>query len=200
MVLPAGAAPSVAPRPAIGRTRAGLVDGAGRAFAELGVRGATMQAVAAAAGVSKATLYNHFRTKDELAGAFLAGELDRLTALAAQLPPVAAIAALSDELAGHPVLRRLAEDEPDLLSGLLRPGDERWADVVARLGAALGARVDGAEILARWLTGVVLHPGRSIDRHRQAARLAAAVGAPEDVEHDAGKRDAGSVADPVRIG
>jgi AcrR family transcriptional regulator len=186
MVLPAGATPPAAPRAAIGRTRAGLVDGAGRAFAEHGVRGATMQAVAAAAGVSKATLYNHFRTKDELAGALLAGELDRLTALAAQLPTVAAIAALSDELAGHPVLRRLADDEPDLLGGLLRPGDERWADVVARLGAALGVDVDGAEILARWLAGVALHPGRSLDRHRQAARLVTAVVPAADVAPNAG--------------
>jgi AcrR family transcriptional regulator len=196
MVLPARAAPSVAPRPAVGRTRAGLVDGAGRAFAAHGLRGATMQAVAAAAGVSKATLYNHFRTKDELAGALLAGELDRLIGLAADLPPVAAVAALSDELAGHPVLRRLAEDEPDRLGELLRPGAERWADVVARLGAALGVDGDGAEILARWLTGVVLHPGRSIDRHRQAARLVTAVGPAGDVDAPAG-HDAGPA---VRIG
>jgi AcrR family transcriptional regulator len=189
MVLPAADPPSATQRPAIGRTRAGLVDGAGRAFAEQGVRGATMQAVAAAAGVSKATLYNHFRTKDELAGALLAVELDRLTALAAELPPVSAIAALSDELAGHPVLRRLADAEPDVLGGLLRPEPERWADVVSRLGTALGVDGDGAEILARWLAGVVLHPGRSLDRHRQAARLATAVGPIPDVgapgAHDA---------------
>ena len=33
------------------------------------MRACTMQAAAAAAGVSKATLYNYFRTKDELARA-----------------------------------------------------------------------------------------------------------------------------------
>ena len=68
-----------------------------------------MQSIAAAAGVAKATLYNHFRTKDEVAAALLAAELDRLSALAAGLPREQALAALSDELGAHPVLRRLAE-------------------------------------------------------------------------------------------
>ena len=62
------------------RTRLGLLAGAARAFAEQGLRRSTMQSVAAAAGVAKATLYNHFRTKDEVARALLALELDRLSA------------------------------------------------------------------------------------------------------------------------
>src|SRR3954463_14985686 len=78
---------------AMGRTRAGLLDGAGRAFAERGLRGSTMQSVAAAAGVAKATLYNHFGTRDAAARALLAAELDRLTALAGRLPPTAALTA-----------------------------------------------------------------------------------------------------------
>ena len=93
---------------------AGLLAGAARAFAEQGLRRSTMQSVAAAAGVAKATLYNHFRTKDEVAAALLAAELDRLTALAAALPREQALAALSDELGAHPVLRRLAETEPEI--------------------------------------------------------------------------------------
>src|SRR6476659_4251487 len=101
---------------AMNRTRAGLLSGAARAFAERGLRGSTMQSVAAAAGVAKATLYNHFRTKDEVARVLLAAELDRLTALAAGLPRDQALASLSDELGAHPVLRRLAESEPDVLT------------------------------------------------------------------------------------
>ena len=98
---------------AMGRTRAGLLAGAARAFAEHGLRRSTMQSIAAAAGVAKATLYNHFRTKDEVAAALLAAELDRLAALAAALPLDQALAALSDEFGAHPVLRRLAETEPE---------------------------------------------------------------------------------------
>jgi AcrR family transcriptional regulator len=153
------------------RTRQGLLAGAARAFAEHGLRRSTMQSVAAAAGVAKATLYNHFRTKDEVAAALLAAELDRLGMQAAEQPADAALAMLSDELGAHPVLRRLADTEPDLLAGLL--GTARWAELVARLGAALRVDEDSAELVGRWLLGVVLQPGRSTTRHRHAARLAA---------------------------
>jgi AcrR family transcriptional regulator len=161
-------------------TRRGLLDGAARAFAENGVRRSTMQSVAAAAGVAKATLYNHFRTKDDVARALLAVELDRLTDLAAARPPGEALAVLSDALGGHPVLRRLAEVEPDVLAGMLAVDGDRWAGLRDRLAGVLGADVDGADLAARWLLGVVVQPGRSIDRHRQAARLAAVVSVPAD--------------------
>ncbi|WP_448627435.1 TetR family transcriptional regulator [Geodermatophilus sp. URMC 64] len=158
------------------RTRRGLLDGAARAFAASGLRRATMQSIASAAGVAKATLYNHFRTKDEVARALLATELDRLTSLAAGLPPDQALAALADECAGHPVLRRLAETEPELLAGLL--GTDRWPEVSGRLASALAVDDEAAELAARWLLGVVLQPGRSGPRHRAAARLAAVLAQP----------------------
>jgi len=160
------------------RTRRGLLDGAARAFAASGLRRATMQSIATAAGVAKATLYNHFRTKDEVARVLLATELDRLTALAAGLPLEQALAALADECAGHAVLRRLAETEPELLGGLLGADPERWADIVARLAAALRVDDEAAELAARWLLGVVLQPGRSWLRHRAAARLAVVLAQP----------------------
>ena len=158
---------------AMGRTRAGLLAGAARAFAEHGLRRSTMQSIAAAAGVAKATLYNHFRTKDEVAAALLAAELDRLTALAETLPRDQALAALSDELGAHPVLRRLAGTEPETLTALLAVGPERWAELTARLGTALRVDDDAAELAGRWLLGVVLQPGRSTTRRRHAGRLAA---------------------------
>jgi AcrR family transcriptional regulator len=165
----------------MGRTRLGLLAGAARAFAEHGLRRSTMQSVAAAAGVAKATLYNHFRTKDEVARALLARELDRLTALASELLPDQALATLSDEVGMHPVLRRLAETEPEVLTSVLTVGSERWAELTGRLAAALGVDDDSAELAARWLLGVVLQPGRSTTRHRHAARLAVVLTAPEPV-------------------
>jgi AcrR family transcriptional regulator len=129
-----------------------------------------MQSVAAAAGVAKATLYNHFRTKDEVARALLVLELDRLGAVAATLPTGEGLAVLSDELGAHPVLRRLADTEPEVLAGLL--GTDRWSELTGRLAAALRIDEDGAELAGRWLLGVVLQPGRSTTRHRHATRLA----------------------------
>jgi AcrR family transcriptional regulator len=137
-----------------------------------------MQSVAAAAGVAKATLYNHFRTKDDVVRALLTAELDRLTALAAGLPLEDALVALSDELGGHPVLRRLVDTEPDVLTALLAAGSERWAQTVAGLAGALGVSGDDAELVGRWLLGVVLQPGRSTTRRRAAALLVSAIDRP----------------------
>ena len=160
---------------AMNRTRAGLLAGAARAFADQGLRRSTMQSVAAAAGVAKATLYNHFRTKDDVVAALLSAEIDRLAALSAALPPDQALAALSDELGAHPVLRRLAETDPETFAGLLTVDPEQWAELTGRLAGALRIDVDDADLVARWLAGVVLQPGRSTTRHRHAARLAAAL-------------------------
>jgi AcrR family transcriptional regulator len=171
-VLPTAASGGRFPfaRVPVNSTRAGLLAGAARAFAEAGVRRSTMQSIAAAAGVSKATLYNHFRTKDEVARELLAVELGRLTRLAAALPPADALAALSDELGAHPVLRRLADTEPELLHALL--GTATWPELVTALAEALGVDDDSADLAGHWLLGVVLQPGRSTTRHRHAARLA----------------------------
>ena len=160
---------------AMGRTRQGLLGGAARAFAEHGVRRSTMQSIATAAGVAQATLYHHFRTKDEVVGALLAAELERLTTLAAGLPLDQALAALSDGLGAHPVLRRLGTTEPELLVGLLAVDADRWAELTERLAGALGLDPDGADLAGRWLLGVVLQPGRSTTRHRHATRLAEAL-------------------------
>jgi AcrR family transcriptional regulator len=157
----------------MGRTRAGLLDGAARTFATHGLRASSMQSIAATAGVAKATLYNHFRTKDDVVRALLATEVGRLTALAAALPRDQALAALSDELGAHPVLRRLAEAEPEILAALVTVPSEVWGELVARLAEALQVGIDGAELAARWLLGVVLQPGRSAGRDRAAEQLAA---------------------------
>ncbi|MCF6509166.1 helix-turn-helix transcriptional regulator [Blastococcus sp. MG754426] len=158
------------------RTRAELLAGAAEAFAAQGLRRATMQSVAAATGVAKATLYNYFRTKDEVARALLAAELQRLADLAGGLPPAAGLAVLADELATHPVLRRLAATEPDRLVELLAPGEPAWAALTGRLAAVLGTDDDGAQLAGRWLVGVVLQPGLTTQRRRQAALLGQLLG------------------------
>jgi AcrR family transcriptional regulator len=157
----------------MGRTRLGLLAGAARAFIEHGLRRSTMLSIAVAAGVAKATLYNHFRTKDEVAAALLAAELDRLVALASGLPLDQALVALADEAGTHPVLRRLIDTEPEVVTALLAVDAERWAELTGRLAAALHLDADDAELTGRWLLGVVLQPGRSTTRRRHAARLAA---------------------------
>ena len=179
---PTAAAPRDPRRPlsrpgvAMSRTRRGLLNGARAAFAERGLKKTTMQHVAAAAGVAKATLYNHFRTKDDVAQALVAFELDRLAALAAELPLTVAVPALAEEVGAHPVLRRLAETEPETLTRMLATDPRRWDEVVVALGTALGITRPAAEVLSRWLLGLVLQPGDPGERARQAAQVTAMLG------------------------
>jgi AcrR family transcriptional regulator/transcriptional regulator with XRE-family HTH domain len=157
------------PGVAMSRTRRGLLTGARTAFAERGLKKTTMQHVAAAAGVAKATLYNHFRTKDDVAQALVAFELDRLAALAAELPLTVAVPALAEEVGAHPVLRRLAETEPETLVQMMGLDADRWGDVVLTLGSALRISRPEAELVCRWLLGLVLQPGTAPERAAQAA-------------------------------
>jgi AcrR family transcriptional regulator len=59
--------------------RAQLLGVARRLFARDGYRGASMESIAEAAGVTKPVLYQHFSSKRALYSALLAGELSRLT-------------------------------------------------------------------------------------------------------------------------
>lgn len=57
-----------------------VLEGARAVFREQGFERATMDRIAAAAGVSKATLYSHFQDKRSLYAAYLSQEVDELRA------------------------------------------------------------------------------------------------------------------------
>ena len=59
-------------------TRAGILSGAASCVARYGTRKTTMGDIAREGGVAKATLYNHFRTKDDVLAALLASQVDEL--------------------------------------------------------------------------------------------------------------------------
>ena len=66
--------------PARGSSREKLLDAAAELISQHGVQDLTLEGVAAAAGVTKGGLIYHFKTKDELLGAFverLMGQLDQ---------------------------------------------------------------------------------------------------------------------------
>ncbi|HYG88375.1 MAG TPA: TetR/AcrR family transcriptional regulator [Azospirillum sp.] len=64
----------VAPSPEAGSKPAQILEAAGKLFLENGYGAVSMDAVAKTANVSKATLYAHFRSKDELFAAMVACE------------------------------------------------------------------------------------------------------------------------------
>ena len=172
---------------AMGRTRAAVLDGAGRAIEKHGARRATMSDIAMLAGVAKGTLYNHFRTKD----AVYAAAVDTgMRTLAEECVTVAredlaeALALAAERLSTSPPLRRIATDEPTALAALTAIGPGREWDVAregvrATLTAADRTPTAAAvDLVLRWLVSFVGNTGHDIEG--QAALLAAALpaGAP----------------------
>ena len=85
---------------AMGRSRAALLAGARRAVEVSGTK-ISMSQVATAAGVAKATLYNHFRTRDAVLAALLDHEVDELLRHAAGRPLDEALRLTADALSQH---------------------------------------------------------------------------------------------------
>ena len=169
------------------RTRAAIVDAAAQTVAAKGVRRTTMADVAAAGGVAKATLYNHFRTKDDVLVALVEARVTALrtacAATASSAGPVAALEQAAAELAVLPDLRRVAADEPALLVPLAALQDGRTAEAartaVADVLTAAGATPGAAEVdlVLRWLAGQLLAPLAPEAAAAQARLLVSAVSA-----------------------
>ena len=75
-----------------------IVVAVNRLLAEKGFDAMTVDAVAAEVGIAKASLYKHFRSKEELAGAAMIGVLDHAIAEVARLEADASLAHELDRL------------------------------------------------------------------------------------------------------
>ncbi|MDT4899290.1 MAG: TetR/AcrR family transcriptional regulator [Pseudonocardiales bacterium] len=145
---------------AMSRTRVALLSGAARAVEVSGTK-ITMAQVAAAAGVAKATLYNHFRTREAVLAALV---VDQAGALVDEQAGKALETALVDAAAAisrHPVARGLARVEPATLAALGRidTGAEGWQRARAAVAQALAdASRGGTDTVLRWLASFLLSP------------------------------------------
>jgi AcrR family transcriptional regulator len=143
---------------AMNRTRAALLAGAARAVEVSGTK-ITMAQVAAAAGVAKATLYNHFRTREAVLAALVVEQVDAIIEEQAGKPLGAALVDAATAIATSPLRRGLARVEPALLAAVGRIDDtaEPWQHARAAVEAALAAESrDGADTVLRWLASFVL--------------------------------------------
>jgi AcrR family transcriptional regulator len=168
----------------MGRTHEAALRGAVTAIEKYGSRKATMGDIAMLAGIAKATLYNHFRTRDEVYLAVAANEVDRAAAAArAKLPDGldAAIAEAARLIGGHAAVRKIAVDDPAALAALATPGDgPAWT--AARNGIA-GALMDrgyvesraAVDLVLRYLASQLLAPSTAEDRASAATLLTNAV-------------------------
>jgi AcrR family transcriptional regulator len=173
------------------RTRAAILDAAADCIERDGVRKTTMSDVSSQARIAKATLYNHFRTKDDLMSALVLARTKQLAAECAELAVAGLAPALQYAgrcLSASAPLRRVAADEPAIAALLATPGAGRsWE--AARLGVATVLRESGApsddvsvDVVLRWLCGHVMWAAGDAELSLGARVLADGLGrAPEAV-------------------
>jgi AcrR family transcriptional regulator len=174
----------------MGRTRDAALAGAVRAVAKYGARKTTMGDIAMLAGIAKATLYNHFRTKPEVYRATVAAEVDAIaTAATARLGRSvqgleAALAEAARLVGEHPAVRKIATGEPETLAALASIDDgTAWKaahDHVA--GTIRAAGFDDApasvDLVLRYLASQLLTPSDEAARAGEVKLLATALAGP----------------------
>jgi AcrR family transcriptional regulator len=165
---------------AMNRTRSALLAGAARAVESSGTK-ITMAQVAAEAGVAKATLYNHFRTREAVLAGLLAAEVEALVTAAAGQPLASALVEAAAAISDHPVRRALQRLEPGVLAALGRidPAADGWQRARAAVADALGPQSrTGTDLVLRWLASFLLTPADRVTIVAQVAALLA--GLPEN--------------------
>jgi AcrR family transcriptional regulator len=177
----------------MGRGHEAALRGALAAVEKYGSRKATMGDIAMLAGIAKATLYNHFRTRDDVYLAVVANEVERVTAASrAKLPEGldVAIAEAARLIGEHAAVRKVAVDDPAALAALSTPGDgPAWNAARTAIAGALSdsgyadspAAVD---LVLRYLASQLLSPSVSQSRIESAVLITRAV-APAEPLSDA---------------
>jgi len=144
-----------------------------------------MRDVAVLGGVAKATLYNHFRRKEDvwraLADAEVRRIVDECVGLASQ-DLVAALTTAAGRVAEHPAVRRIAAEEPQMLSAVTAPDRSTSAWTAAADGVAGMLQVAGraasptaVDVVLRWVASHVGIPGTDASRRGGAELLVAAL-------------------------
>jgi len=156
-----------------------ILDAARAVFEQYGARRANVDDIAAAAGVSRSTLYRRYATKDDLLAAVVMREtdafLDELDAVAADLPPQEAVIECFTRglriMRDIPVIGRLAQSEPDVIAGitdgnhLVLSQSDRIARTLRRSGATMpdDELALAAETLLRLASTYLMTPEGNLD-------------------------------------
>lgn len=155
------------------RSRAAILDGARAAVEENGTK-ISMAEVAARGGVAKATLYNHFRAREDVLAALLLDEVDRLVSAVAHLELFQALTYAAVAVSEHPLLEALGGQDTITLAVLARV-DVRtagWARVATAVEHLLRrAGRGGTPTVLRWLSSFVIAPADEIDIKADVAVL-----------------------------
>ncbi|MBM3704087.1 MAG: helix-turn-helix transcriptional regulator [Actinobacteria bacterium] len=142
------------------RTRTALLDGARLVLSEVGVREANMITIADRSRVARATLYNHFRDKEEILHALLDSEIARMSELAKSASNRSEVLfLLSRDIFDNGVLRKVAELEPHLIARMVTISEsEKWGQVRETLQSVLYCSRESGELVLRWLLSQFFSP------------------------------------------
>ncbi|OLT17421.1 hypothetical protein BJF79_17870 [Actinomadura sp. CNU-125] len=170
-------------------TRARILDIAGDLFRTRGYAGTSIADIAATLGTSKAALYYHFRSKEEILDALLADSLAvhaRIadTAATGTATPEELLGAFIDMVAGAGRLLTIFGDDPSVLAVLeqregdyrLRDSDDLIVTALAGTDAAAAVRARAAIAVAKDGTkGVMAAAGGRLPDRARPELLAAAL-------------------------
>ena len=143
-------------------------------LAESGIAGTNMIEIADRAQVSRASLYNHFRDKQEVFLALVETEVERISTLAMIAQSRSeALYTISREISGHEGLRRAISEDGEIMAQALTARDHKiWVDIYTEL-KIFATDVVGVGLILRWLMGQVTAPLSEEHSRQQAERLAA---------------------------
>lgn len=157
------------------RTRNAIMNAARTLLAESGIAATNMIEIADRAQVSRASLYNHFRDKQEVFLALVETEIERISTLAMIAQSRSeALYTISREISGHEGLRKAIVDDGEIMAQALTARDHKiWVDIYTELSKIFATDVVGVGLILRWLMGQVTAPLSEEHSRQQADRLAA---------------------------
>lgn len=159
------------------KTRNALLTTALTLIGEKGLAQTNMIEIADRARVSRASLYNHFRDKNEVFVAVVEMELERILQRAMREKEVASrLAILSKEISSHGALAMALAKDPALIATVLAKHEgELWSKIYQGLAAVASSDSAGTALTLRWLIGQIFIPLTEEHSDSQSRRVAEAI-------------------------
>lgn len=159
------------------KTRNALVTTALSLISEKGLSQTNMIEIADRARVSRASLYNHFRDKNEVFLAVVEMEVERIIQLSLREPEIAdRLTIVSRELSNHKALAMAVEKDSGTIATLLAKHDGAlWSRIYQGLASVVSSDSAGTALVLRWLIGQIFIPLTPEHSQLQSERIAAAI-------------------------
>ncbi len=142
------------------RTHEVIIETARLLVNENGLHKTNMIDIADRAQVSRASLYNHFRDKDQVFLGLIESEIERIYAIALKADSRAeSLFLISREISTHKALASALMHDPAAMAQALTAREHSlWVKIYSSLATIFATDVIGVGIILRWLLGQILAP------------------------------------------